>query len=138
MSQKGSQSTDMDMEEDSGPGHALGDFLLQLENYNPSIPDSVVSHYLNMSGFESQDPRLVRLIALAAQKFLSDIANDALQHCKMRTSSQLNQTSKNQKGPKEKKYVMTMEDLAPALQEYGITAKKPHYFAWYVFAVVDW
>lgn len=72
--------------------------------------------------------RLIRLIALASQKFLSDIANDALQHCKMRTSSQVTQNSKTQKGPKEKKYVMTMEDLAPALQEYGITARKPHYF----------
>ncbi|KAG6465439.1 hypothetical protein O3G_MSEX015154 [Manduca sexta] len=116
------------MDEDSGAGHALSDFLLQLENYNPSIPDSVVAYYLNMSGFESQDPRLIRLIALASQKFLSDIVNDALQHCKMRTSSQMTQSSKNQKGPKEKKYVMTMDDLAPALQEYGITAKKPHYF----------
>lgn len=117
------------MEEDTAAaGHALSDFLLQLENYNPSIPDSVVSHYLNQSGFDSQDPRLVRLIGLASQKFLSDIVNDALQHCKMRTSSQLNQASKNQKGPKEKKYVMTMDDLSPALQEYGITAKKPHYF----------
>ncbi|CAB3222509.1 unnamed protein product [Arctia plantaginis] len=116
------------IEDDAGAGHALSDFLLQLENYNPSIPDSVVAHYLNMSGFESQDPRLIRLIALASQKFLSDIANDALQHCKMRTSSQMTQSSKNQKGPKEKKYVMTMEDLAPALQEYGIVARKPHYF----------
>ncbi|XP_022127534.1 transcription initiation factor TFIID subunit 10 [Pieris rapae] len=114
-------------DDDGGVGHALSDFLLQLENYTPSVPDSVVAFYLNMSGFESQDPRLIRLIALAAQKFLSDIANDALQHCKMRTSSQMSM-SKNQKGPKEKKYVMTMEDLVPALQEYGIIAKKPHYF----------
>uniref|UniRef100_A0A2A4J0N3 Transcription initiation factor TFIID subunit 10 n=1 Tax=Heliothis virescens TaxID=7102 RepID=A0A2A4J0N3_HELVI len=126
MSRMGSPSVGMD--DDTGAGHALSDFLFQLENYNPSIPDSVVAHYLNMSGFESQDPRLIRLIALASQKFLSDIANDALQHCKMRTSSQITQTSKNQKGPKEKKYVMTMEDLAPALQEYGIVARKPHYF----------
>ncbi|XP_023945119.1 transcription initiation factor TFIID subunit 10 [Bicyclus anynana] len=126
MSRIGSPSVGMD--EDSGAGHALSDFLLQLENYNPSIPDSVVAYYLNMAGFESQDPRMIRLIALASQKFLSDIANDALQHCKMRTSSQINQSSKNAKGPKEKKYVMSMEDLVPALQEYGISAKKPHYY----------
>ncbi|KAL4714747.1 hypothetical protein ACJJTC_002606 [Scirpophaga incertulas] len=126
MSRMGSPAVSMD--DDTGAGHVLSDFLMQLENYIPSIPDSVVAHYLNMSGFESQDSRLIRLIALASQKFLSDIANDALQHCKMRTSSQITQSSKNPKGPKEKKYVMTMDDLTPALQEYGITARKPHYF----------
>lgn len=57
MGRMGSPSVGPD--DDNGAGHALSDFLLQLENYNPSIPDSVVAHYLNMTGFESQDPRLV-------------------------------------------------------------------------------
>uniref|UniRef100_A0A8D2QV01 TATA-box binding protein associated factor 10 n=1 Tax=Zosterops lateralis melanops TaxID=1220523 RepID=A0A8D2QV01_ZOSLA len=69
-------------------------------------------------------PRRIRLISLAAQKFISDIANDALQHCKMKGTASGSSRSKS----KDKKYTLTMEDLTPALAEYGINVKKPHYF----------
>ncbi|CAH1772487.1 unnamed protein product [Owenia fusiformis] len=104
-------------------GQPLSDFTQQLEDYTPTIPDSVTSYYLSHAGFDTQDPRIVRLISLAAQKFISDVANDALQHCKMKASGQ---SSKKQ--GKDKKYTLTMEDLTPALQEYGINVKKPQYF----------
>lgn len=87
------------------------------------IPDAVTAFYLNRSGFDSTDPRVVRMISLAAQKFVSDIANDALQHCKMRGSGQ-----SSRKSGKDKRYTLTMEDLTPALSEYGITVRKPPYF----------
>lgn len=64
-----------------------------------------------------------RLISLAAQKFLSDIANDALQHCKVRTS---NQSSKSK--TKDRTYTLTMDDLTPALSEHGIVVRKPPYY----------
>ncbi|KAM6438746.1 transcription initiation factor TFIID subunit 10 [Rhynochetos jubatus] len=102
----------------------LVDFLMQLEDYTPTIPDAVTGYYLNRAGFEASDPRIIRLISLAAQKFISDIANDALQHCKMKGTASGSSRSKS----KDKKYTLTMEDLAPALAEYGINVKKPHYF----------
>lgn len=65
----------------------------------------------------------VRLVSLSAQKFISEIANDALQHCKTRGANQNTKT----KG-KDRRYTLTMEDLTPAVAEYGIIVKKPHYF----------
>ncbi|XP_029457839.1 transcription initiation factor TFIID subunit 10-like [Rhinatrema bivittatum] len=102
----------------------LVDFLMQLEDYTPTIPDAVTGYYLNRAGFEASDPRIIRLISLAAQKFISDIANDALQHCKMKGTASGSSRNKS----KDKKYTLTMEDLTPALTEYGINVKKPHYF----------
>lgn len=104
-------------------GASLAEFLTQLEDYTPTIPDAVTAFYLNRSGFDSTDPRVVRMISLAAQKFVSDIANDALQHCKMRGSGQ-----SSRKSGKDKRYTLTMEDLTPALSEYGVTVRKPPYF----------
>jgi transcription initiation factor TFIID subunit 10 len=63
-------------------------------------------------------------VSLAAQKFISDIANDALQHCKTRSSAQPSKSTKS----KDKKFTLSMDDLTPALAEYGITVKKPPYF----------
>lgn len=104
-------------------GQPLIDFLQYIENYKPSVPDSITAHYMQSNGFETNDPRILRLISIASQKFVADIANDSLQHCKMRTA--LNQ---NKKQPKDKRYSFTFEDLNPVLGEYGINIKKPQYF----------
>jgi len=104
-------------------GAPLSDLVSQLEDYHPTIPDAVTSYYVNRAGFEATDPRVIRLISLASQKFISDIANDALQFSRMRGAGQ-----SSKKAGKEKRYTLTMEDLGPALNEYGINVKKPQYF----------
>lgn len=105
------------------PAASLLEFCAQLDDYTPTIPDAVTCHYLQRAGFNTQDPRIVRLISLAAQKFVSDIANDALQHCKMRSTGQT-----SRKTGKDRRYTLTLEDLSPALAEYGINLKKPNFF----------
>ncbi|KAL8587362.1 Transcription initiation factor TFIID subunit 10 [Nucella lapillus] len=120
----GSQAvTTSSQQQEKLAGAPLSDFVLQLEDYSSTIPDSVSGYYLRRSGFETADPRITRLISIAAQKFISDIANDALQHSKMKASGQ---SSKKQ--GKDKKFTLTMEDLTPAMAEYGINVKKPSYY----------
>ncbi|KFM65295.1 Transcription initiation factor TFIID subunit 10, partial [Stegodyphus mimosarum] len=99
-------------------GQPLSEFVSKLEGHTPTIPDPIVSDYMHSAGFQTADPQVVRLISIAAQKFISDIANDALQHCKMRGAGQ------SRKGTEDKRYVLTNEDLKPALMEYGINVKK--------------
>lgn len=105
-------------------GTNLSEFVNQLEDYVPTVPDAVTVSYMQRAGFENIDPRIVRLISLASQKFVSDIAHDALQHCKMRGQS--GQSSR--KSGKDKRYTLSMDDLSPALNEYGVHVKKPPYF----------
>uniref|UniRef100_UPI00358F4A6C transcription initiation factor TFIID subunit 10 isoform X1 n=1 Tax=Myxine glutinosa TaxID=7769 RepID=UPI00358F4A6C len=110
-----------------GDPYLTMDALLEnLEDYTPTIPDSVTGYYLNRAGFETTDPRIIRLISLAAQKFISDIANDALQHCRMK--GPVPSSSRNKSKTNDKKCTLTMEDLIPALNEYNISVKKPYYF----------
>ncbi|KAL7741511.1 hypothetical protein ACLKA6_000825 [Drosophila palustris] len=115
-------SDDADMEE----------LLKQLEDYTPTLPDALTLRILKSSGFAAVDPRIVRIVSVSAQKFISDIANDALQHCKTRTTniqhSSGHSSSKDKKNPKDRKYTLAMEDLVPALADHGITMRKPQYF----------
>ena len=70
----------------------------------------------------SPDPALVNLISVVAQKFISDIASDALAHHKMRPSP----SSKNKR--KDNKLVMNTEDLRDALEDKGITVRRQPYY----------
>lgn len=59
------------------PEQAILELLQSMETYRPVIPDAVLDYYLLKSGFNCQDIRVKRLLGLAAQKFVSDVAADA-------------------------------------------------------------
>ncbi|KAL3844311.1 hypothetical protein ACJIZ3_001714 [Penstemon smallii] len=106
---------------------ALTEFLASLMDYTPTIPDELVEHYLAKSGFQCPDVRLTRLVAVATQKFIADVATDALQQCKARQSAVVK--DKRDKQQKDKRLILTMEDLSKALREYGVNVKHQEYFA---------
>ncbi|KAF2200341.1 transcription initiation factor IID, TAF10 subunit [Delitschia confertaspora ATCC 74209] len=76
----------------------LREFLGKLDDYAPIIPDAVTNYYLTLAGLPpppQTPPQLARLLALATQKFIADIAADAYQYSRIRSS---NTTSNNPMG----------------------------------------
>nr|XP_019707589.1 transcription initiation factor TFIID subunit 10 [Elaeis guineensis] len=127
------------MNSSSGEGRhdddsALAEFLASLMDYTPTIPDELVEHYLSRSGFHCPDLRLTRLVAVAAQKFISEVASDALQHCKARQAAPVKDKSKQ---PKDKRLVLTMEDLSKALREVRkLTVSSIYFFEVTFFGIL--
>ena len=91
------------------------------------IPDELVTYYLHRSGFNCPDDRVKRLIAVAAQKFISDIASEALSIARAR--SQHNKRDAATAAATDGKLVLTTEELSIAAQRHGIAVKKPKFFA---------
>ncbi|CAH2354369.1 transcription initiation factor TFIID subunit 10 [[Candida] railenensis] len=56
-------------------------------DFAPIIPDTVTDYYLAKNGFTSSDVKIKRLLALATQKFVSDIAQDAYEYSRIRSTS---------------------------------------------------
>ncbi|KAG2249796.1 hypothetical protein Bca52824_089424 [Brassica carinata] len=114
----GQQSGEAKHEDDA----ALTEFLASLMDYTPTIPDDLVEHYLAKSGFQCPDNKAS---CCGYTKFVADVASDALQHCRARPAPVV----KDKKQQKDKRLVLTMEDLSKALREYGVNVKHPEYFA---------
>ena len=96
---------------------------------------------MKKAGFVVNDPKLVKILSLASQKFISEIINDCMQYHKIKTSSKSTlqllapQTAPQKSGgsnadnkKQQNTAVLTIEDLSTVLQDYGINVKKPYYF----------
>ncbi|AAS54336.1 AGL155Wp [Eremothecium gossypii ATCC 10895] len=129
--------------------------LLDLMTDNPPIiPDAVIDYYLTKNGFECTDVRVKRLLALATQKFVSDIAADAYEYSRIRSSIAVHnsnngqararqlmlgqqqpgtqQISQQQHQQNEKtnanKVTLTVNDLSSAVAEYGLNISRPDFY----------
>lgn len=137
-------------EEESRKDRTLAEFIQLLDGYTPLIPDQVTDFYLEKVGFECHDVRLKRLLSLAAEKFVSDIAADAFQYARIRTNAGPGGRPRGAPGAAgapggagaaggaggalpagardRSRTVLTMDDLQAALGEYGINARRAEYF----------
>ncbi|KAI2632350.1 transcription initiation factor TFIID 23-30kDa subunit-domain-containing protein [Hypoxylon sp. NC1633] len=80
---------------------SLKEFLSKMDDYAPIIPDAVTNYYMAKGGLPpppQTDPRLARLIALAVQKFVADIAADAYQYSRIRGSNNSSSTAMSNLG----------------------------------------
>lgn len=69
--------------------------ILSEPDFSPIIPDAVTDFYLSKHGLKA-DPSLRRLMALATQKFISDIATDAYEHSRIRSNSAIHNANNPQ------------------------------------------
>ncbi|XP_021805231.1 transcription initiation factor TFIID subunit 10 isoform X2 [Prunus avium] len=110
MNHNQNQNQNQNQQSSEGSRHdddaALTEFLASLMDYTPTIPDELVEHYLAKSGFQCPDVRL---------------------QCKARQASVVK--DKRDKQQKDKRLILTMEDLSRALREYGVNVKHQEYFA---------
>uniref|UniRef100_A0A914PH35 Transcription initiation factor TFIID subunit 10 n=1 Tax=Panagrolaimus davidi TaxID=227884 RepID=A0A914PH35_9BILA len=53
-------------------------FIQMLKNYESVFPDALLMHIMHRSGVSKPSEAAARTLGIAAQKFVSDIINDAL------------------------------------------------------------
>lgn len=115
------RSRDLDPEE-------VEKFIGSLSEYQPALPDELVRYHLSRAGFQTDDVRIVRLVALAAQKFVADVANDAVASSRLRAAPTGGST-RSKAAARDSKVSLTVDDLERALRDYGVNLRKPPYFA---------
>lgn len=88
----------------------------------PQVPDELTSNLLARSGAVCADERAVRLVSLAAQKFLSDVIEDAREGAANRAQAPLavqktEGFARQQDKEKDRRATLLTEDVARALQK---------------------
>jgi len=98
-------------------------FLIALDSYAPTVPEAVSRYYMSKSGVDAIDPRMTKLVSLAADFFLSKTVHEAKQMSLLKQSGAA-KTNKRKKDDAGSEDLITVEDLERALDESGVHLRK--------------
>eukprot|EP00887_Chlorella_sp_A99_P000502 scaffold17.g502.t1 len=104
----------------------LKDLLDSLEDV---VPDEVTQYALRKAGVDCKDVRTLRLVSVAAQKFAAGVLDEAVNVAKRKRLAPAAHLRAQGMDPKDRRVVLTTEDLTEALQDYGINVNKAPYYA---------
>lgn len=110
-------------DEDPPREEVVHELLQRVSQMETTIPVEAVEHFLARGGASCNDKELSKLVAIATQKFIFDVATDAMEYCKHYKGDGY----MKRKGGEEA-ITLTMEDLAASLKDRGIDVTKPEYF----------
>ena len=100
----------------------MPDFLISLDSYASTVPEAVARYYMETSGITIKDPRLPKLLALAADKFLAETIHQAREIAAMRIQN----VKTSSKRKLESLDNLEMEDLESSLAQQRIhICKRP-------------
>ena len=100
----------------------LNNFLMSLDNYEPTIPEAISSFYLRRSGLEVKDSKVSKLVSLASDKFLAELIAEAKQISQVRQ-----QGVRAQKRKAEMNETLEMEDVELSLSRHHINTLKQRF-----------
>ena len=102
-------------------------FLEEVDEYKPTVPEAVVRQYLQLGGTATDDPRTLKLVALATDNFLANIVKEARDIGKLRVGNKRPNPNGSGGGGEDPDadVPLTMEDIAESLRSKGIKITKP-------------
>jgi len=110
----------------------IATFLVGLDEYRPTVPESVSQYYAQKAGCSAEDPRVIKFLSMACDKYLCDIINDAKQFSQLRQRGVNSGTTKAATKRKaaaleasiQKTEIFEMEDLSRSLEQRNIYVRR--------------
>ncbi|KAG5176951.1 hypothetical protein JKP88DRAFT_227250 [Tribonema minus] len=96
-------------------------FLKALDDYAPTVPVAVTQHYMQRGGAGTTDPRILKLVSLAADRFMACAVYDATVFQMARLEAQRPaRAARGRDAAAAADECLQMCDLAGCLHERGI------------------